>query len=166
MTDAKPFSEILNEWTEVFMHRSFREFKTFMNEEGLSSTQVNTLMRLYHHGPSGVSDIGEFSGVTNPAASQMIDRLVQMGLIKRVESPSDRRFKQITLTDKGEQLVKRGIEARQRWYEDLTCELSTDQQQAIAQGLQILTNAARKLDADSQNSRMNAEKVEIPLKEE
>jgi len=161
MNPDKPFSKIVGEWTEVFMHRSFREFKTFMNEEGLSSTQVNTLMRLYHRGPSGVSDIGEFSGVTNPAASQMIDRLVQMGLIQRGESPSDRRFKQITLTEKGEQLVKRGIDARQRWYEDLTCELSADQQKVIAEGLQILTNAARKLDADSQNSRIIADKDEI-----
>ncbi len=155
MVINKPFTLIVGEWTEVFMHRSFREFKTFMNEEGLSSTQVNTLMRLYHHGPSGVSDIGEFSGVTNPAASQMIDRLVQMDLIQRVESPSDRRFKQLSLTDKGENLVLRGIEVRKRWFEDLTCELSADQQKIVAEGLQILTKAARRLDSDEAKHGIN-----------
>lgn len=149
MAEQKTLTQILGEWTEVFMHRSFREFKSFMDEEGLSPTQVNTLMRLHHRGPSGVSDIGGFTGVTNPAASQMIDRLVQMGLIQRVESPSDRRFKQITLTEKGENLVRRGIAIRQRWYEDLTCELSVEEQELVGSGLQILTDAARRMDADT-----------------
>ena len=149
MANQKPLTEILGEWTEVFMHRSFREFKSFMDEAGLSPTQVNTLMRLHHRGPSGVSDIGGFTGVTNPAASQMIDRLVQMGLIQRVESPSDRRFKQITLTEKGENLVRRGIEVRQRWFEDLTCELSDEEQELVGSGLQILTGAARRMDVDA-----------------
>jgi DNA-binding MarR family transcriptional regulator len=149
MSSKKPLSEILGEWTEVFMHRSFREFKSFMDEEGLSPTQVNTMMRLHHRGPSGVSDIGEFTGVTNPAASQMVDRLVQMGLIQRIESTNDRRFKQLSLTEKGEELVLRGIKVRRRWFEDLTCELSADQQKIVAEGLQILTNAARQLDSDT-----------------
>jgi DNA-binding MarR family transcriptional regulator len=146
MTDTKPFSDILKEWTEVFMHRSFRDFKRFLDDEGLSPTQANTLMRLYHCGASGVSDIGDFTGVTNAAASQMIERLVQMELIKRVESTSDRRFKQITLSNKGEQLVKRGIEARRRWLEDLTDTLEAEEQAMIANGLMMLTSAALKMD--------------------
>jgi|WetSurMetagenome_2_1015567.scaffolds.fasta_scaffold05426_3 DNA-binding MarR family transcriptional regulator len=151
MAENKPFTQILGEWAEAFMHRSFREFKAFMDEAGLSPTQVNTLMRLHHKGPYGVSDIGEFTGVTNAAASQMIDRLVQMELIQRVESTSDRRYKQLSLTEKGEQLVKRGIETRRRWFEDITCEITPEQQAIVAEGLTILTVAARKLDTTTSN---------------
>jgi DNA-binding MarR family transcriptional regulator len=149
MSSEKQFSQILREWAEAFMHRSFKEFKSFMDEEGLSPTQVNTLMRLYHKGSCGVSDIGEFTGVTNAAASQMIDRLVQMNLLERVESASDRRYKQLSLTEKGKQLVHRGIETRQRWFEDLTCEITAEQQKIVADGLTILTEAAKNRDANS-----------------
>jgi DNA-binding MarR family transcriptional regulator len=154
MTDKKQFSDILNEWTEVFMHRSFRDFKHFMDDEGLSPTQVNTLMRLHHCGESGVSELGESAGVSNAAASQMIERLVMMGLMARVESTDDRRFKQVSLTDKGNALVKRGIEARRGWLEELTRTLNPAEQETIAQALTTLTRAARQLDgADQQKPR-------------
>jgi DNA-binding MarR family transcriptional regulator len=149
MINAKSFSEILNEWTELFMRRSFHDFKVFMDQEGLSPTQVNTLMRLHHCGESGVTELGEFTGVTNAAASQMIDRLVQMGLIQRVESTSDRRYKLLTLTDKGEELVQRGFESRRLWLKELTISLNQDEQSAIATGLEMLTAAAKKLEIQS-----------------
>jgi DNA-binding MarR family transcriptional regulator len=140
----KILSQILAEWTEVFMHRSFREFKSFIDEEGLSPTQINSLMWLKHCGASGVTDIANFTGITNAAASQMIDRLVQMELIKRVESTSDRRYKQLSLTEKGEQLLQRGFESRRLWLNELTASLEPDEQMAIATGLKILTAAAKK----------------------
>lgn len=157
MSQENPFSEILGEWTEVFMHHNFRDFKDFMDQENLSPTQVTTLMRLYHHAGSGVTDIGEFAGVTNPAASQMIERLVQMGFVQRVESQGDRRYKQLTLTQKGEEAVKRGIEARRHWFEKLTCELSATEQDVIAEGLRIMIKAARRMDSDPRGHRLRCE---------
>ena len=50
MLAVKSFSEVMGEWAEVFMHRSFRDFKRFMDEAGLSPSQANALMRLYHGG--------------------------------------------------------------------------------------------------------------------
>ena len=144
MSDSTPFSEILNEWTEIFFRRSFHDVKRFMDKEGLSPTQVNTLMRLHHCGESGVTELGEFTGVTNAAASQMIDRLVQMELIQRVESTSDRRYKQLSLTEKGEQLLQRGFESRRLWLNELTASLEPDEQMAIATGLKIFNRSSEK----------------------
>jgi DNA-binding MarR family transcriptional regulator len=79
----------------------------------------------------------------------MIDRLVQMGLIQRVESTSDRRYKQLTLTDKGEALVQRGFESRRLWLKALTTSLNRDEQAAIATGLKMLTAAAKELEIQS-----------------
>ena len=72
MSSTKILSEVVREWSEVYMHRSARDFKRFMRETGLSFSQVNVLMRLYHSGKSGVSEIGVQLGVTNAAASQAI----------------------------------------------------------------------------------------------
>jgi DNA-binding MarR family transcriptional regulator len=145
---VKTFSEVMGEWVEVFMHRSFHDFKRYMDEAGLSLTQVNALMRLYHHSKlCGVSDIGGHLGITNAAASMMVDRLVQMGLLERSEDSKDRRLRHLKLTEPGRALVERGIEARVAWMQSLTANLSPEQQAMIAEALSMLTEAARKSEA-------------------
>ena len=55
MQTSKQLSEVVREWAEVFMHRSARDFKGFMDDTGLSFSQINVLMRLIHEGKAGVS---------------------------------------------------------------------------------------------------------------
>jgi len=143
MSPTKELSEAIREWSEVFMRRSGRDFKRFMDDTGLSFSQVNVLMRLYHGGSSGVSEIGEQMGVTSAAASQAIDRLVLQGLIERSEDPRDRRAKRLVLTPKGRALVESGIEARSQWIEELTQALTPEQQSLTISMLTLLTAAAR-----------------------
>ena len=126
------------------MHRSGRDFKRFMDETGLSFSKVNVLMRLFHGRNCGVSGIGEEMGVTNAAASQAVDRLVQLGMIERTEDPDDRRSKRLALTQKGCTLVESGIKARSQWIKDLAVTLTMEQQQTIISALTILTETARK----------------------
>ena len=143
MSPTKELTEVIHEWSEVFMRRSGRDFKRFMDETGLSFSQLNVLMRLYHGGNSGVSEIGEQMGVTSAAASQAIDRLVLLGLIERTEDPKDRRAKRLALTPKGRTLIESGIEARSRWVEGLTDALTPEQQSLTISALTLLTEAAR-----------------------
>ena len=98
MSTTNQLSDVIREFMKVFMNRSMSDFKRFMGDTGLSFTHVNILMRLFHGGISGVSEIGEHMGITNAAASQTVDRLVHMGLIMRTEDPDDRRAKRLELT--------------------------------------------------------------------
>lgn len=139
-------SAALREWAEVFMRRSMRDFIQFIKESGLSTTQLNTLMRLYYRGDCPISEISDHLGITNAATSQMVQRLVEQGLLDRTEDPTDRRVKQLTLTAEGCALIEQGIEARRRWLEDLTIALSAEEQANIVATLTNLTNAARRLD--------------------
>ena len=143
MSPTKELTYVIREWSEAFMRRSGRDFKRFMDETGLSFSQLNVLMRLYHGGNSGVSEIGEQMGVTSAAASQAIDRLVLQGLIERTEDPEDRRAKRLALTPKGLSLIEKGIEARSRWVEALTDALTPEQQSLTISALTMLTEAAR-----------------------
>ncbi len=144
MSPSKPISEIIQEWTNAFMHHSGRDFKYFMEETGLSFSQVNVLIRLFHGTNCDVSEIGEEMGVTNPAASQAVDRLVQLGLIERVEDPADRRSKRLTLSNQGRTLVENGIKARSQWMIDLAQTLTIEQKQTVVSALTILTAMTRK----------------------
>lgn len=144
MSPAKVLAGVIREWSEVFMHRSMRDFKRFMDETGLSFSQINILMRLFHGGDTGISEIGDQLGVSNAAASQSVDRLVQLGLIERTEDPLDRRAKRLELTPKGRVLMEKGIEVRIKWVEGITTALTPEQQESIISALTLLTEAARK----------------------
>jgi DNA-binding MarR family transcriptional regulator len=144
MSPTKVFTEVIREWSVVFMHRSMRDFKRFMDLTGLSFSQINILMWLVHGGNTGVSEIGEQLGVTNPAASQAVDRLVGLGMIERTEDPDDRRAKRLALTQKGRALIEQGVEARSKWIEGLTNALTPEQQNMIISALTLLTEAAQK----------------------
>ncbi len=144
MSPTKVFTDVIREWSEVFMQRSMRDFKRFMDETGLSFSQLSVLMRLKHGGNSGVTEIGDQMGVTSAAASQAVDRLVQLGLIERTEDPEDRRAKRLALTKKGSALIEQGVEARGKWIEGLTDALTPDQQNMIISALTLLTEAAQK----------------------
>jgi DNA-binding MarR family transcriptional regulator len=144
MSPTRELTQVIHEWTGVFMHRSMRDFKRFMDETDLSFSQISVLMRLKHGGKSGVSGIGGQLGVTNAAASQAVDRLVNLGLIERTEDPEDRRAKRLVLTSAGKSLIEKGIEARSQWVEGITEALTQQQQSMIILALTLLTEAARK----------------------
>jgi len=148
MPDNLYLPQVIRRWAEVFMQRSFHDFKRFMDEAGLSPSQVATLMRLHHCGASGVSDIAERQGISVPAASQLVERLVQQGLLERTEDTKDRRFKQVTLSARGMALVETGIEARLKWVEQLASQLEPDQQQTLIDALTWLTEASQQVEAN------------------
>jgi DNA-binding MarR family transcriptional regulator len=144
MEPALTLNQALREWVEFFMRRSFRDF---MAQTGLSPSQVVTLMRLHHCQSTGVSEIGGDVGITTPAASQLVDRLVLQGLLERTEDPDDRRCKQVSLTEKGKRLVEDGIRPRQSWMGELTSAFTFEEQERITEVLVMLTEAARRLEA-------------------
>jgi DNA-binding MarR family transcriptional regulator len=147
MSPSKLLTEVIHCWSEVFMRRSARDFKRFMSETGLSFSQISILMRLYHRGGhGGISDVGEHLMVTKAAASQTIDRLVQLGLVERSEDLVDRRLKKLELTSKGRALVTSGITIRSQWVEGLTEALNLEQQEMIISALTLLTDAALKIE--------------------
>jgi DNA-binding MarR family transcriptional regulator len=153
--DSIQFPQAVQEWTETFMRRSFRDFKRFIDEANLSPAQASALMRLYHGGSCNISDIGGHVGVSNAAASQMVDKLVQAGLLERAEGISDRRVKEIKLSPKGSELIEAGIQARCRWMEALAQVLTPEQQDLLAQALPLLTKAVHKLESIQANSLIN-----------
>ena len=151
MTSEQRFTQVLHEWSQVFMHRSVDEFARFMADSGLSASQIHALMRLYHasegRGACRVSELGSHLGISNAASSQMVDRLVQLGLIQRAEDQQDRRVKQVALTEQGRLLIENGIEIRRHWMEELTTALTPAEQQSIIAALTLLTRAARQTEA-------------------
>lgn len=146
MTQSDPFLISLHEWISVFMRRSMQNVMRHTRDCGWSMSQLGTLMIIHRRGTTAVSEIGEELGVTNAAASQMLDRLVNEGLIYRTEDPNDRRVKQIKLTEKGRRIIQESFEARHGWLIDLADNLSSSEKEQARQTLHVLTERARKFE--------------------
>jgi DNA-binding MarR family transcriptional regulator len=145
MQPVDPFVGTLQRWIEVSMDRSMRHFICYARESGLSMSQLGALFHVHRIGSSGVTDVGDHLGVTSAAASQMLERLVQQGLILRSVDPSDRRVKKIMLTEKGLQALQDSIRARQRWLYDLAETLSDSEKEAATAALTLLIDKAHEL---------------------
>jgi len=143
MSSTKQFESIMRAWLEVFMSRSNEEFVRFLKKKDLNYAQYGALMRLYHHGDCAVSDMGKQFGISIPAASQLIDKLVQEGLVERTESEHDRRMKQLALTSAGRAVVRASMDARLDWAHELGAALAPQQRATIAQALAELIAAAQ-----------------------
>ncbi len=123
---------------QTVMHQSMHRFIFYVKGRGLSMSQIGTLFFLRHREFCAVSDIGEHLGITAPASSQLLNRLVDEGLIERQESPQDRRVKQIVLTPSGLQLIDESIQARQAWLDRLVDTLSEEEQALVDTALNLL----------------------------
>jgi len=148
MTRSVQFSQAIRSWMDVFMHRSMRGWGLYAKSTGLSMPQFSVLMQLHHKGVCGVSNISERFDITNAAASQLVDKLVQSGFIKREEDPHDRRAKLLNLTDKGKELIQQGIEERYRWVDQLAERLTVEERLQVSEALNIMTRAAMEMEAE------------------
>jgi DNA-binding MarR family transcriptional regulator len=134
---------------DIAMHHSMHERIHFAKATGLSMPQFGILMQLHYRGNCGVSDIGDRFDITNAAASQLVDKLVQSGLIQREEDPQDRRAKLLNLTDKGRALIQQGIEERYRWVNQLAEKLTAAESAQVNEAMIILTQAAQDVEAEA-----------------
>ena len=142
------FTQSIQAWMDIFMHRSMRGWWRYAKSTGLSMPQFSILMQLHHKGPCGMSGISEGYDITPAATSQLVDKLVQSGLIQRVEDPNDRRAKLLSLTDKGRELILNGIKERYRWVNEMADKLSADESAEISEALDIMPRIATDLEAE------------------
>src|ERR671939_556833 len=71
----------------------------------LTIGQLRALFVLFQVGPTPIGQLGATLGLGKPAASLLVDALVQHGLVERREDPSDRRRTFVSLTRTAEGLI-------------------------------------------------------------
>ncbi|MDH5506454.1 MAG: MarR family transcriptional regulator [Anaerolineae bacterium] len=129
---------LLQRLIEIHMRHSMRRIFRHLKEHGLSKSQMSTLLLLHNKGACGVSDISEYLGITAPASSQLLNRLVEDNLIERLEDPVDRRVKRIVLTDHGHGIIQESFCVHQTMLTHLTDKLSKSEQALVNKALTLL----------------------------
>lgn len=143
------FIQTIRQFMDTAMHRALHERLHFAKSLGLSMPQFSILIQLHFRGVCGMSEVSERFEITPAAASQLVDKLVQSGLIRREEDPHDRRAKCLDLTDKGRQLIQRNLEERYRWADELAEKLTAEERAKVTEALNIMNRAAQKLETEA-----------------
>ena len=76
-----------------------------IHETGISETDFRVLEALLHKGPLPVNTIGPKVHLTPGSISVAVDRLLEKGLVSRVESSDDRRVRIVALTKSGKDVI-------------------------------------------------------------
>ncbi|MBB6690321.1 MarR family transcriptional regulator [Cohnella xylanilytica] len=109
MADQQQVSLIFRSFREVnqaFHHAIWKESEGF----GLTPIQFFVLKTLCQHPRIRLSELAELVHIGNSAASGIVDRLVKLGAISRDRLETDRRSITLSLTEKGEGLLKSASE--------------------------------------------------------
>jgi DNA-binding MarR family transcriptional regulator len=130
-------TELVN-WLNLSTQRTMDEFVYFIRKRGLTLQQMNLMMFLYYHGSCEMSHLVEPLQIGKSAVSQMVERLVKLGYLERVEVAGDRRSRLVKITAAAEQTILDGIAARQIWLENTPIDLPVEDQQHLLQVLKKL----------------------------
>jgi DNA-binding MarR family transcriptional regulator len=80
----------------------------------LTGSQLKILRLLAMREQGAIGDIAAFLGVSNPAASKAVEKLVRRRLVRRADVAGDRRSSTVTLTEQASRLVADYEAARRR----------------------------------------------------
>jgi DNA-binding MarR family transcriptional regulator len=113
-------------------------------ESGLTMPQVRVLYFLGRQGKASVGEVAAEMGVTQPSATETLEKLVRAGLVERATDTCDRRVVRNTLTPAGRETIDLPWEARRAALASALRDVSTSDREAIARGLELLCDALQR----------------------
>lgn len=118
-----------------------------IERHGLSVTEFAVLEALLHKGPMLLGELQRRVLVSSGGVTYLVDRLVDRGLVERLECPSDRRARYASLTGEGRALISGIFPAHRDAVLDAMAALSSEEQlQATALLRKLGVSAAAKLE--------------------
>jgi MarR family 2-MHQ and catechol resistance regulon transcriptional repressor len=102
---------------------------------GLGASDFGVLEVLLHKGPLPVNTIGPIVDLTPGSISIAVDRLVEKGLVSRVESAEDRRVRIVALTPRGKDLIVPAFRKHAGQMKRVFSELSPEELRVLEEAL-------------------------------
>ena len=92
-------------------------------------------------GPRSVGQLAEELGVSPPAATQLVDRLAEHGMVDRHHDPADRRVVFVDYVEGMHEVARRIVEVRRRPLQDAMSKMTDEEALAFVKGLRLLAQS-------------------------
>ncbi|MCC7023196.1 MAG: MarR family transcriptional regulator [Thermomicrobiales bacterium] len=112
----------------------------------LTTSQVKVLLQLGAREQMSVGEIAAALGISMPAASEMVDRLVEAGHLTRGVCPEDRRRVLVAATADSERIARQLRDVRRAQLRTALARLSPDEQRAFIPVLEALVAGLNETD--------------------
>ncbi len=126
--------------------------------EGVTMSQMRVLYFLGRAGPASVSEVAAGVDVSQPSATETLERLVRAGFVEQRPDSCDRRIVRNVLTPAGWEMLDRPWETRRAVLANALRSAAPEEREAIARGLELLCAAL----AQAERQADEAAHVEAP----
>jgi DNA-binding MarR family transcriptional regulator len=127
-------------WLRFVSNHVSHSFARRVGATGVTVAEWVVLREAFDQGVTAPSLLARSTGLTRGAISKLVDRLVQKGLMKRVEAEQDRRFQEVSLTPSGRALVPKLAALADRNDADFFSQLSPKEHAALLSTLKKLVD--------------------------
>lgn len=147
--------EVLNSFTEVMSALMIDQYQKDIAELDLTFPQAQA-MRILRRGPMLTGQLACQLKISAPAITQLTDRLIRKGLIKRTTGALDRRCVIVGLSIRGRQLVDHFRQRRREVFSRALVHLSRQEHEQITEVLVNVVAALEEFEANARGEAVNS----------
>lgn len=151
MSECGQEQELLFTFTQAFIASVLIPFQSAFRKR-LSHMQLRVMLALCDKGPSTMTELADALAVPRQQATQIVDRLHEMGMVERVREESDRRVVRICWSAEGHRYFD---PICARFYEDMSARvraLPPGEAQAFLQAVQTLAELLPRMGAGREDA--------------
>ncbi|GIG37967.1 MarR family winged helix-turn-helix transcriptional regulator [Cellulomonas pakistanensis] len=126
----------------VALATSTRRIRSRRGGADLPDPQFNVLAILLREGPLSPGALADAEHVQPPSMTRTVNALVELGLVRKSEHPTDGRQVVVSLTDAGEAEVRETRRRRDAWLAAQLAVLTPDERRTLADAAGLLRRIA------------------------
>jgi DNA-binding MarR family transcriptional regulator len=144
--DVEKFTDAIQAIFPKLMHYLNAEENRELTGLGITPSQVNALLVLFFNDNLTMGELSAEIYLAESAATRLVNRLVNLNLVKRRGDEKDRRVVRVTPTAYGRQLARLVFERRSFRFNNLAQRLSAEEREKLIVSLQSVMRAFAELD--------------------
>lgn len=137
-----PIGEVIDEAMDLTVRH-------LADRSDLSGSAAMLLNRLVHEGPARLTTLACLEGISQPAMTQMIQRLERQGLVERSSDPDDGRAAVVALAADGRVMLDERKDVRRGRLADLLATLSSEDEFSLTLAAQVALPILRRLNENA-----------------
>lgn len=155
--DTDKFTAAIQAIFPKLMHYLNAEESRELTGLGITPSQINALLVLYYHDNLTMGKLSQEIYLAESAATRLINRLVNLNLVKRRGDENDRRVVRVTLTSYGRQLSSLVFERRSFRFNNLAQRLDQSERENLVVSLQAVMRVFEEMEQSKEPADNNVD---------
>lgn len=98
----------------------------------ITPAQFDVLQYIYFSGDKRMTDVSNYLGITKSTTTGLVQRIVELGYLKKDKSNRDRRSYIIKITNSGKRIIQKVIEKRVEYIKGIIEKIQTDKVEKLS----------------------------------